>query len=449
LKNIYHITFIFLLIVFSEFSTAQHSKQLTSSESQQLLLDQLFSAEVIAQALGNNDELAKINRLKLEISDLPVDQVLIFSNLEVYEQIRAKLDVHINNVQDFANNLLNQKSITLIDHQPLSVCKFVQVDVVFDALESKAIADEILASAKWECLQTALGVNTSELCSPLSIIADVADALYASGEHCLLNQNEAVTSSIFENIEGISRDTFEFIDSKISDVATQVQLNNTQDSTNDLNDSLNNNLPVFKSNLSLALNKLNQNKNQLEVIFAQAESLLTRVQINQIEIENIAITSADVVQETQEIRNDTQALLGRSAILINQVAALNQQTKDSVKSIAFQQIEFILANPKKTETAVDRLPISRGSQFVGSNGNDIAMNSAPLSYQLPFSLGGQLELVRERIISHFNTIESLGGLTTKARLILTTGDQAYNSGNYKLAYSNYANAYNALLEISF
>jgi hypothetical protein len=402
-------------------SFSQEPRHLTSNESQQLMLDLLFTGEIIAQTMGKSLDLAKINNLKLDISNLPENQVLVFTNFETYEGIRSKLDAQITRTEDLALNLLNNK-VTLIDDSGLALCRDVKARTVYEILQRKFLADEILAASKWECLQTALGVNTSELCTPLSITADIFDALYAGGEHCLLDQNEAVTTSIFGNIEGIDSDIIEYIDSKISDVTSQDQLDDTQDSTNDLNVSLNDNLPVFESNLTLTQSRLDQTNNQLNVIIAKAQSLLNRVQTNQIEIENLAINIADAQQEAIEIREDTQTLLTSAANLIIQIAAINQETQTKVKSAFTQQIEFALARPA---------------------------NASPLHFQLPLALGGQLELVREKLINNISTVESLGGKTAVARKLLLLGDQAFNSSQYSLAYNNYSDAYKALLEVSF
>jgi hypothetical protein len=401
---------------------SQESKRLTLMETQQLLSDQLYLVEIITKQLNHPEELLNINNLKGDISDLTENQVLVFPTTAIYEQVRSKLNTQITHVEALALNHSINKTVTLIDEKPLAACAGFNGDTVLLTLTNKFIADEILADSKWECLQTVLGENLAEGCTPLSIIVAVDDALFELGEFCRLNQNEAVTGNIFGNIRGISSDIFEYIDTEISDVNSQDQLNMTQDSTNHLNATLNENLPVFESDLTQALSRLDQTNNQLNVIFAQAESILTRVQISQIEIENLAIISADAQQQAIEIRQDTQTLLISTANLIIQIAAINQETQTKVKSAFTQQIEFALARSAK---------------------------AAPLHFQLPLALGGQLELVREKLINNISTVESLGGKTAAVRKLLLLGDQAFNSSQYSLAYNNYSDAYKALLEVSF
>ena len=63
---------------------------------------------------------------------------------------------------------------------------------------------------------------------------------------------------------------------------------------------------------------------------------------------------------------------------------------------------------------------------------------------LPQSAGGHLELVR-RIVADTIAMQKKAGITgdtiEKAEMVLTAGDQAYKSGNYKQAYASYRLAY--------
>ena len=400
----------------------QELKHLTLQETKQLLSDQLYIAEIISGQLNHTQELLNINDLKKDILELTENQVLVLPSAEAYEQLKSKINTQIKQVEAFALNNSHKKFVTLIDEKPLPECGGFNGDSVFLTLGNKIIADEVLADSKWECLQTVLGENVAEGCTPLSIIVAIDDALFGLGEFCRLNQNEAITSNIFKNITGVSNDISEFIDTKISDVNSQVQLDMAQNTSNEINAILNENLPIINSDLTQALDKLEQTNNQLNVIFAKAESILSRVQISQIEIENLAISTADAQQNALEIRQDTQALLASSANLISQISINNQYSQSKAKFAFSQQIEHALARP---------------------------VQDAPLHFQLPRELGGQLEFVREKLITNINTVESLGGKTTIVRKLLMIADQAYNSRQYKMAYTNYTAAYKELLEVSF
>ncbi len=381
--------------------------------------------------MGLTEEVKQIRQLKLEATELTKNRILVFPNSGIYEKIRSQLDqsvlrtMGLNSFESKQKNFLqdtnNHKAI-VVDDPPISLCAGVEPAGVLSSLQDKFTADEVLAAAKWVCLETALGENTASTCTPLSVAVALYDAPFELGSYCLLNQNQAVTNNTFSTMNNISTDINEFIDTKFSDLNSQDALDSTQASTDEINNSLDSNLPVFQADLNSVLNQLNGANNQLNTIFAQAESLLSRVQFNQVDVENLALTTSDVNQRAQEIRQDTQRLKSRAAGLINQITSLNQQAQIMLKASMSQQIEFNLAR---------------------------SVSLAPLSYQLPFTLGGQLELVREKLINHIITVESLNGETTAVRKLLRTGDQAFNSGQYKLAYNNFSSAYKALLEVSF
>ena len=134
--------------------------------------------------MGGSHDLEKINNMKRDILSIPEHQALVFPSTKIYERIRSKLDSQIIQAESMALNYHNNKSVTLVDNPPLAVCAGFEASGVLSSLSDKSIADEVLAAAKWGCLEEVLGENGAEGCTPLSIIADVYDGIFLLGEYC-------------------------------------------------------------------------------------------------------------------------------------------------------------------------------------------------------------------------------------------------------------------------
>lgn len=134
----------------------------------------------------------------------------------------------------------------------------------------------------------------------------------------------------------------------------------------------------------------------------------------------------------------TDAALSTRASQI-QVDAARSRTGDGIQSVR-QSIEGIRQMSQAQAAQQEQTSGNMRRQLIESSLQD-ATTSAPVTLFLPASSGGLLELVREQIAATINTYRTLGVNVTAATTLFAAGDAAFNSQNYKQAYSSYRDAY--------
>jgi hypothetical protein len=396
---------------------------MAASEEKEWLMEKLNLTLSHAEKMGLSSSVSTLQNMKVKFIDMPDEKFKIYSSVLQSESLNERLDLISTRIENHLLAPVAEKEVdTDVSPDTLSYCVDVDPIDVELILATKFIADEAMAVAKWACLESVLGENTADVCTVLEVNAVAYEALYKFSEFCLKNQSYSENTAMFTIVKDIGGDLNSFVDAKLSDQASQDSADLVQDGLDNANENMDEFFPSLDTSLITTLDELDMVNVQLNDISSKADSLLFRTQVNQIEIETIEITASDIQERSEEIRDDTQSLISSNQSLLNQLLALHAQTQTMAKITIQEQIESILAR----STAI-----------------------APISFQTPASAGGQIESVREVLVSHLISISSLGGKVTVAQNLLSAGDADYNSGQFKSAYNNYSSAYKALQEVSF
>jgi len=416
-----------LLLTFLSFPTLAKYDKKPIQQDKNLLIDLVHLIELSHELNGFKNNEINFATLIQNIETTNMEDMVLFTDRNNYQQMRSQIDEMIQE----AGSLLDLK----VQEEPsrfenkdflpdfLIACSAVTPESSYVALGAQKTADLAIKSAKFSCHQEVLGEDDSATCIPFEIVAQAAKSGYDFVEFCNREGVYAYDVTVFKIMKEMIEHMNEFIND--TQVSTRATVSSTQELQNTLDNAdtkLNNVLPIINNQLDTALTDLSQGNSLANNINAQATSLLQRVQINQIEIENTAISTSNVQQTLLESRSDTQAIilaLSNSQTLINEMStdlqALLKQNENS-------QIELALAN----NTA-----------------------NANLTYQLPGFKGGLLDRSREILIDKLTAIDSAGGNTFKAKNMFDAGNSFYNKQQYKAAYAQYALAYKALMESSF
>ncbi len=394
-----------------------------SVDGRELLLDLVEFSEAIDRLYGRDADTrhgalrSKINAQALAGQSLPIDT-------QTHDALRARLQRLLAEAADLQVQSEN-KTVEFPIAVPVPECTHVDPRDVEVALGGKLVAEEVIAYAKWLCHETVFGENNALACETPEILAHIITATFEFGHFCLGNRGEANIDATLETVRSVGEHLNENVDETITSRASQESLDDLQDSVDDAQDSLdeaNQSLDHLNDQTDTALIDLDQANTSLSTLLAQAESLLQRTQINQIEIENIELISSDVQQRAEEIRDDTQALIAGLNSLRGELLSLDLNTQQKIDAESRFQIEFMLSR---------------------------VADKAPLAYQLPIAEGGVLESVREIVAGKIGTLSALGGDVTAAAQALSSGDGHYNNGQYKSAYSAYSQAYQLLQKTEF
>jgi hypothetical protein len=416
-------------ICFSFLAIADKESVLPANQDKNLILDLLLLSKMTQELNGFNVNDPKISELIRQVESQVNVASQLFEDRSQYQLFRRQVDQQLNeslsliHLKDKERSNLNGINIKVIEPQLLPECSGVTPESTKAALLAKEIGVGILAATKYTCTQGALVGNAASGCIALEIIAQAVKATYEFTEFCSRGEIYAFDFSVFEIMRNMIEHMNTFIDD--TNVASRATVASTvllQDSLDDANTSVNNAFPIINTDLNTALIGLNQNIENINTINAQASSLLQRLQFNQIEIENIAITSSDLKQISVETRADTQALITSLNNLQDSLNAQNQETQLLLKKTENSQIEYAM---------------------LGSSAK------ANLVYQIPGFKGGLLDRTREILVTSLSAIETAGGNTVQARSLFVLGNSHYNNQQYKAAFAQYSLAYQALLESSF
>ncbi len=410
------------LVLLSNILTAQDLNKPIEEDLRQLLLDKLDLTDMVSESMGQSKSNPQLSDLRNKIENMSIEEIGLLTRHMDYQQLRLTTDDLLTTAYKNKDINTSNKVIDFFKPDPSFGCDNVDPGDVILALANKFVSAEIVSAAKWACLETVFGENAAATCIAFQVIAFVDKGLFEVGEHCLKDQNSAVNTAMFSTVDSIGTNLNDFVDATISSRATEESAQNVEDSVDSANSNMGDYFPVLDSNLTTALVNLDFANDQINNIHSQADSLLFRVQVDQIEIETIEVTTSDIQQRAEEIRDDTQSLILNMKTLLTSMTGLNKQSESMVDDIISEQIEFVLARPT---------------------------TKAPLSFQIPASHGGQLEQVRELIITQLNSVAVFGADVSKVQASIRTGDDYYNSGQFKNAYTNYSTAYQTLLGVSF
>jgi hypothetical protein len=421
-----------LLLVFVS-CIALSQRNDTSVEQDKAILSDLYWLIQMNQELnGLNDNRDNVMGPMNVTTPINIDanNIVLFKDRDKYQLWRQQIDEAILETTtlflDFKTKRKynsNDKDTKTIEPEILPECNGITPDTTRAALVAKEIAVGIIAGAKYTCNQGALVGNAASGCAPLEIVAQYAKSVYETAEFCSREKTYAYDFSVFDIMKNMIKHMNEFIDdTQVSSRATVESVATLQDSLDTANTSVNDAFPIISYDLNTALTGLNQSIQKTNTINAQATSLLQRVQINQIEIENSAITSSNVKQTLIEARTDTQNLINTLAHIQNLMNQMSNDTLSLLKESENSQIEYVMARDSA---------------------------QANLIYQIPAFKGGLLDRSREILITKMSAIDTAGGDTSSSRSLFDIGNSHYNNQQYKAAYSQYSLAYQALLESSF
>lgn len=305
----------------------------------------------------------------------------------------------------------------------IPTCAAVTSTSALATFTSWSVVRDILAGAKWECLETIFGENSSTACTAVNVTMTAFEFAYKGEEACLGEQRDANLTAVLETQVNIAGHLSEFIDATTSSRASQQSLDGVQQNTNQglaqldrLQASLSNDLSSTELDLTNTLSDIERLASELTNLSALADDILFRLQENQVDIEDAQVRVADIQQQSEEIRTDTQFLIGSLNTLQAGLTQLDQSVQRNFDQQTRNNISFALA----------------------------ASDRSVIRFQLPAAVGGELEKVREVVVAALTAIERVGSNTAAARTLLSRGEEAYNDANYFMAYDLFAQAYRSL-----
>ncbi|GAB4194763.1 MAG: hypothetical protein Tsb002_26620 [Wenzhouxiangellaceae bacterium] len=309
----------------------------------------------------------------------------------------------------------------------IAECANTSASSALALLGIKFLLEEILAGVKWACHETVAGFNSAAACVTPEVLANVAKAGFEFAEFCLKEKGSANSEAMRQTVRNIGEHLNEFVDTKVSTRSTQVSVNaidtavaTANTALTDIQTDLDEQFPLISANFGDVIDDLTSLSLRLNGLVAQAQDLQQRVQISQVEIQDIDLRTADIQQRAEEIRDDTQSLLLQMTTTRQQLASHDLAVGQGLTRARRERIAEILSDPDR------RIVL----------------------YLVPSQLGGELEEVREVLIRAIAAIQAIGGKTTTAVSLLAQGDQAFNGQQYPEAYDFYAQAYRSLAPVS-
>ncbi|MCB1583245.1 MAG: hypothetical protein R3E90_08040 [Marinicella sp.] len=411
MKKIKNITL--TLIFWSCYIPAQNNR--SADDSEQLMDNLIIMSQLVSELFGQPENHELVEDLLSQMKDSDQNLPIVFNDTVLNQQLNQRISAIIDRITQLPPS---SKLVEFPQATPLTSCVHIEPVSVEIALVSKAVADEVKAYAEWECKQLVAGENSALACFGPEVVANAIATTYEYGEFCLKNRAESNIEANLETTRSIGEHLNEYLDETISSRVTQESVDAAQDTIDDTNQQLTEYIPDTNSKLETVLDELDQVNGELNNVQSQAESLLFRTQINQVEIEEIELTASDVQQRTEEIRDDTQSLI------IN----LQATRQELISMIQHTQVTMNVALHTKIEFTLSRNPLM-----------------APILYQLPSSRGGLLEQVREILVHKLILLGQLGYNINAAEKAMEVGDNEYNSARYQSAYQAYSDAYKQLI----
>lgn len=338
------------------------------------------------------------------------------------ERARMTLD-SANNVHS-RNPAALAKDITFPEPDPLSECADASASAAHAMLEAWSVSSEVLAAAKWACLQTEVGLNGAAFCTGLAIETEALETEYELESFCLGAQRDATMAAAAQTQQNVADFLNERADTTLSSRATQVSVDNLQTTLaslqtrlNNLRAALNGDGGAIALGLSNILDDAAALATQLETLSAAIQNVRFRIQVTQINI-------VDAQGRLADAQAQMASVLGAAAQLRTHLLVI--------------QSELIRAQSAQQIAAREQ----RDRSLAAALGDP---DRVVIRYRLPVANGGELERSREILIRALAAYETLGADTSAARALLVTGDTAYNQGRPLDAYDAFAHAYRLLL----
>lgn len=317
------------------------------------------------------------------------------------------------------------KAIDFPEPDPISDCVDASASATQALLEAWSASNEVLAAAKWACLQTEAGTNLAELCTVIAVETELIEGDLDRQSFCLGAQRDAVLAAFSQTQSNVVDFINERADATIGSRATQDSVDALQTTL----DSLLLRLAELRASLieddsAIALG--------LTDMLADAMGLAAQLTA-------LSADSADVrfrIQAVQVDVEDAQRRLADVQTLAVRLADTGEDLRTRMESIRTGLSGARSALQGADETQLDR----RLATALGDP--DVVV----LRYRLPAANGGELERSREILIRTLSAYQTLGADTSAALALLATGDAAYNAGRALDAYEAFAQAYRLLLD---
>jgi hypothetical protein len=317
------------------------------------------------------------------------------------------------------------KAIDYPEPDPISDCVDASAAATQGLLEAWSAATEVLAAAKWACLQTTLGANGSEACTALAVAAELIEGDLDRQSFCLGAQRDAVLAAFSQTQSNVVDFINERADATASSRATQLSvdaLRTTLDSVllrlTALRATLVEDDTAVAQGLGDILDDAMGVAAQLTALSADVADVRFRIQAVQVDVEDAQQRLADVQSIADRLAGDSLHLRTTLASIQSRLAAAQSALQSAADAQRDRRLAAALGDPRRVI----------------------------LRYRLPAASGGELERSRELLIRTITAFQSLGADTSAARALLVSGDDAYNQGRPLDAYDAFARAYRALLD---
>jgi hypothetical protein len=315
-------------------------------------------------------------------------------------------------------------TIAFPDPEIIAICEPATPGAGYGLYILATALDQILAAAKWVCLQTALGTNLAATCTVFSAAAVAAQFLFAESELCLSIQRSAYQGAIFETQSNIADQLNLYIDATISSRASQSSLNDLQTGVSQ-----------ELADLNTLANRLASDLSDLSADFTDTSN----------SIASLTSATLDMTSVSQDIGLKT-LITQAEAEEIDDFAADTQERMETIRTRTLQ----ISASVESLEALIDGLNINAETQIARELEASLARAMADpnfniVRYKLPASMNGELERSREVLVRTLLAFDGIGVDTSAAAQYLTLGDQQFNLGRYLTAYDHFSTAYQMLL----
>jgi hypothetical protein len=320
------------------------------------------------------------------------------------------------------------KAIGFPNPDPLADCAGATGGAASSMLDAWGVSAELLAAAKWGCIETPFGgTNAAALCTALSIETEALETEYELESFCLGVQSGAIVSAVHDTQANVVEFVNLRADAMVSSRASQASLDALQASLDGLL------LQLVDLRTALAVDD-NATTAGLADILDRAIGLATRLTALSADVQDVRFR-AQVVQAGLD---DAQQQLEAAKAQASRLVALGSQLRTHLASL---------------RTALDAADSTLQASIAGRRERSLAAalgepERVILRYRLPAQRGGELERSRELLIRALAAYRALGADTTTAQALLVNGDAAFNEGRVLDAYDAYARAYRSLLDTS-
>ena len=352
-------------------------------------------------------------------------------------------DLTTNTMATLASTALSRASQSSVDNANAALASANAAITTRATQASVDAANASLAAASAK-LNVGLDINVGSRASQTSV--DLANAGLATANSKL---DASISTRATQASMDAANSSLGTVSTKLSsDLDTNVLSRASQSSMNTANTALtsaNSSLAVLDGKLNARLDtavssrasQTSMDTANAKLVFGLDTNVLSRASQDTMNTANTALTAAN----------------GSLAVLDGKLNA----RLDSTVSSRSSQTSMDAANAKLT-FGLDTNVVSRASQVSLDAGIDL-LSRLDIERQLaevgaprlallflPLANGGQLEFVRDIVTDSIQLCLNAGVAVGKANTFLTTANTAYANRQYKSAYDNYANAYQAVVK---